>query len=57
MNKPPILQIKTSPHITLGADTPAIMRNVVFALLPATVFGVYVYYIIHQVFANFVQAN
>lgn len=43
MNKPPILQIKTSPHITLGADTPAIMRNVVFALLPATAFGVYVY--------------
>jgi len=37
------LEINTSPHITSGASVDIIMRNVVFAILPAAVFGVYVF--------------
>lgn len=35
------LNISTSPHITKGSSTEVIMRNVVWALIPTTVFAVY----------------
>jgi electron transport complex protein RnfD len=35
------LHISTSPHITKGVSTDAIMRNVVLALLPVVAFAVY----------------
>ena len=38
-----ILEIDTSPHITTGASVETIMRNVVYALLPACAFSVYVF--------------
>lgn len=38
-----VLEIGTSPHITAGASVDKIMRHVVYALLPATAFAVYVF--------------
>ena len=38
-----ILEIDTSPHIATGASVEKIMRNVVYALLPACGFAVYVF--------------
>ena len=38
-----VLEIATSPHIASGASVDTIMRNVVYALLPASVFSVYVF--------------
>lgn len=38
-----ILEIDTSPHIATGASVESIMRNVVYALLPACAFAVYVF--------------
>lgn len=38
-----MLQIRTSPHLKGPAHTVSIMRNVVLALLPATLFGAYCY--------------
>jgi H+/Na+-translocating ferredoxin:NAD+ oxidoreductase subunit D len=35
------LDIQTSPHIIKGISTDVIMRNVVYALLPATAFAIY----------------
>ena len=43
MTTRPTLQIRTSPHLKQGGDTRSIMRNVVFALLPPSLFGVYCY--------------
>ena len=37
------LEIGSSPHITDGASTNVIMRNVFFALLPVTIFAVYAF--------------
>lgn len=37
------LQIRTSPHIRKGVSTEAIMRNVVYALLPVVGFAVYAF--------------
>jgi electron transport complex protein RnfD len=37
------LQIGTSPHIRAGHSVNVIMRNVIYALLPACAFGVYVF--------------
>ena len=37
------LEIGSSPHITDGASVDVIMRNVVLALLPVTVFAVYAF--------------
>jgi electron transport complex protein RnfD len=37
------LEIRTSPHILSGMSTDTIMRNVVYALLPVTVFAVYAF--------------
>jgi len=41
MKKIKILDIESSPHIKSGASVEAIMRNVVFALLPVIAFSVY----------------
>ena len=38
-----ILEIATSPHIRSGASVDKIMRHVVYALLPASLFAVYVF--------------
>jgi electron transport complex protein RnfD len=38
-----ILNISTSPHLSKGIDTSDIMRNVVYALLPAAGFAVYAF--------------
>ncbi len=38
-----ILEIGTSPHIISGHSTDTIMRNVVYALLPAAAYAVYVF--------------
>ena len=38
-----VLEIATSPHIASGASVNTIMRNVVYALLPASLFSVYVF--------------
>ena len=38
-----VLEIDTSPHIATGASVETIMRNVVYALLPACAFSVYVF--------------
>ncbi len=40
---PRTLDIATSPHVVSGRSVDAIMRNVVWALLPATAFGVYAF--------------
>lgn len=37
------LEIRTSPHILSGMSTDTIMRNVVYALLPAAAFAVYAF--------------
>jgi electron transport complex protein RnfD len=37
------LAIETSPHLASGASVDTIMRNVVYALLPVTVFAVYLF--------------
>ena len=37
------LHISTSPHLTQGASVAVIMRNVVWALLPAALFSVYAF--------------
>lgn len=37
------LQISTSPHLVIGISTADIMRNVVYALLPAAGFAVYAF--------------
>lgn len=37
----PVLHISSSPHLTKGVSTEVIMRNVVYALLPVTLFAVY----------------
>ena len=37
----PILHLRTSPHINAPVNTTTIMRNVVWALLPATGFAIY----------------
>ncbi len=37
------LNISTSPHITKGISTEVIMRNVVWALLPVSIFAVYTF--------------
>ena len=37
------LVIQTSPHITEGISTDAIMRNVVYALVPTTLFAIYAF--------------
>lgn len=37
------LEIRTSPHIDQGVSVETIMRSVVFALVPATVFAVYAF--------------
>lgn len=37
------LEIRTSPHINQGASVDSIMRNVVWALLPASAFAVYAF--------------
>jgi len=39
----PTLEIHTSPHVRSGASVEHIMRNVVVALLPVSVFSVYVF--------------
>ena len=41
--RPDVLEIGTSPHIASGASVDRIMRHVVYALLPATAFAVYVF--------------
>ena len=38
-----VLEIDTSPHIATGSSVEKIMRNVVYALLPACLFAVYVF--------------
>ena len=38
-----VLEIGTSPHIASGASVDTIMRHVVYALLPASAFAVYVF--------------
>lgn len=38
-----VLEIGTSPHISAGASVDKIMRHVVYALLPAAVWAVYVF--------------
>ena len=38
-----VLEIATSPHIASGSSVDTIMRNVVYALLPASLFAVYVF--------------
>ncbi len=38
-----VLEIGTSPHIASGASVDTIMRHVVYALLPASLFAVYVF--------------
>lgn len=40
---PKTLAIKSSPHIASGMSVEIIMRNVVFALLPAALYSVYVF--------------
>lgn len=40
---PKTLAIKSSPHISSGMSVEIIMRNVVFALLPAALYSVYVF--------------
>ena len=42
-SKGTVLEIGTSPHIAAGASVDKIMRHVVYALLPATAFAVYVF--------------
>jgi len=37
------LEIRTSPHISEGASVESIMRNVVWALIPATAFAIYAF--------------
>ena len=37
------LNIATSPHVMKGTSTDTIMKNVVYALLPAVAFGVYAF--------------
>ncbi|MBP6237986.1 MAG: RnfABCDGE type electron transport complex subunit D [Saprospiraceae bacterium] len=37
------LHIATSPHVVKGASTETIMKNVIYALLPAAAFGVYAF--------------
>lgn len=37
------LDIETSPHLASGASVDIIMRNVVYALLPTTVFAIYLF--------------
>ena len=37
------LQIRTSPHVAVGASVDTIMQNVVWALLPVAAFGVYAF--------------
>jgi electron transport complex protein RnfD len=37
------LAIETSPHLASGASVDAIMRNVVYALLPVTLFAIYLF--------------
>lgn len=37
----PTLVLSSSPHISKCEDVPEIMRNVIYALLPAAVFGIY----------------
>ena len=37
------LNIQTSPHIVQGIQTNAIMRNVVYALIPTSIFAVYAF--------------
>ena len=40
---PPLLTVSPSPHARQGITTSHLMRDVIIALLPATVWGVYVY--------------
>ena len=40
---PKTLIIKSSPHLATGMSVEIIMRNVVFALLPAALYAVYVF--------------
>jgi len=42
-SRPGLLEIGSSPHITSGASVDAIMRNVVYALLPVSAFAVYAF--------------
>ncbi|MDH3588953.1 MAG: RnfABCDGE type electron transport complex subunit D, partial [Gammaproteobacteria bacterium] len=37
------LEIASSPHVASGASVDAIMRNVVYALLPVIVFAVFAF--------------
>ncbi|MBF0471369.1 MAG: RnfABCDGE type electron transport complex subunit D, partial [Gammaproteobacteria bacterium] len=42
-SKPPLVEIRTSPHIHQGAGVEQIMINVVYALLPLTAFSIFQY--------------
>jgi len=35
--------LSSSPHIAKGEDVPQIMRSVIYALLPAAIFGIYIF--------------
>ncbi len=35
--------LSSSPHISKGEDVPQIMRSVIYALLPAAIFGIYIF--------------
>jgi len=39
----PVLELSSSPYITSGYRVDVIMRNVVYALLPVTIFSIYCY--------------
>jgi electron transport complex protein RnfD len=43
--KPPrsTFLLSSSPHIAKGEDVPQIMRSVIYALLPAAIFGIYIF--------------
>lgn len=43
MSPPDALSLGPAPHVHSGASVPRIMRHVVIALLPATVFGVWLF--------------
>ena len=42
-NKTPKIELRTSPHTYAGASVEQIMRNVVYALLPLCIYGVYLF--------------
>ena len=40
---PPLLEIRTAPHLRQAPSVAQIMRNVVYALLPVCVYAVYLF--------------